>query len=76
MTGAGDSESCEVWEYLNTNHLDQLQLSFLTATPTHYLDNSTSTGKAISYKLEIDRTKSRKVLYREKCKVNERVIRL
>ena len=47
MAGLCDSESCEVWEYLNTSHLDQLQLGFLTATPTQHLDNSSSTGEVI-----------------------------
>ena len=47
MAGLCDSESCEVWEYLNTSHLDQLQLGFLSATPTRYLDNSPSTGTVI-----------------------------
>ena len=52
-TGLDDSESCEIWEHLNINHLDQLQLRFLTATPTQYQDNSTSTGEIRKYSNKI-----------------------
>ena len=43
--GGGGEGGDNVWSVLNINHLEQIQARFLSGTPTHLQDNSSSPGK-------------------------------
>ena len=43
--GGGSEGGDNVWSVLNINHLEQIQARFLSGTPTHLRDNSSSPGK-------------------------------
>ena len=43
--GGPNGEGDNVWSVLNINHLEQIQARFLSGTPTHLQENSSSPGK-------------------------------